>query len=100
MTHILHVSLVTLAVAAVRAYQVLLSPIAGGTCRFHPTCSQYAVDALITHGFLQGGWLALRRFGRCHPLGSAGWDPVPPAAAALDRVWGGSASRAEDSSGN
>ncbi|MGH9160506.1 MAG: membrane protein insertion efficiency factor YidD [Vicinamibacteraceae bacterium] len=60
-----------------RAYQVLLSPIVGGTCRFQPTCSEYAVEALTSHGFFRGGWLALKRCGRCHPFGPAGWDAVP-----------------------
>jgi putative membrane protein insertion efficiency factor len=65
-------------VIAVRAYQLLLSPFAGGACRFHPSCSHYAIDALQTHGVLRGLWLAARRVSRCHPLGSAGLDPVPP----------------------
>jgi putative membrane protein insertion efficiency factor len=65
-------------VIAVRAYQLLLSPFAGGACRFHPSCSHYAIDALQTHGVLRGLWLAARRVSRCHPLGSAGFDPVPP----------------------
>ncbi|MPZ18638.1 MAG: membrane protein insertion efficiency factor YidD [Luteitalea sp.] len=73
----LHTSLVIFAVAAVRAYQVLLSPFAGGACRFQPTCSEYAAEALTIHGFFRGGWLALKRFARCHPLGPAGWDAVP-----------------------
>ena len=65
-------------VIAVRAYQLLLSPFAGGACRFHPSCSHYAIDALQTHGVVRGFWLAARRVSRCHPLGSAGFDPVPP----------------------
>jgi hypothetical protein len=65
-------------VIAVRAYQLLLSPFAGGACRFHPSCSHYAIDALQTHGVLRGLWLAAKRVSRCHPLGSAGFDPVPP----------------------
>jgi putative membrane protein insertion efficiency factor len=65
-------------VIAVRAYQLLLSPFAGGACRFHPSCSHYAIDALQTHGVVRGLWLAARRVSRCHPLGSAGFDPVPP----------------------
>ncbi len=47
-------------------------------CRFVPTCSTYAADAVATHGLLRGGWLATRRLGRCHPFGSSGYDPVPP----------------------
>jgi len=63
----------------IRAYQVLTVPImpAGG-CRFHPTCSHYAFDAISQHGPFAGGWLALKRIFRCHPWGEAGADPVPP----------------------
>ncbi len=68
-----------LLVLAVRAYQWVLSPILPVSCRFEPTCSAYAVEALGRHGALRGGWLALRRLARCHPWGSAGYDPVPPA---------------------
>lgn len=66
----------------VRGYQLLLSPYLGGTCRYQPSCSRYALDALRRHGALRGGWLALRRLGRCHPLGGMGYDPVPPAKTA------------------
>lgn len=65
----------------IRAYQLLLSPFAGGACRFSPSCSQYALDAVATHGLVRGMWLAVRRVSRCHPFGSAGFDPVPPAKA-------------------
>lgn len=62
----------------VRGYQVALSPLKGGsTCRFYPTCSAYALEALDTHGALRGGWLILRRLGRCHPFCPGGFDPVP-----------------------
>ncbi len=61
----------------VRAYRLVLSPFLGHACRFQPTCSVYALDALERHGALRGGWLALRRIGRCHPWGSSGYDPVP-----------------------
>jgi putative membrane protein insertion efficiency factor len=62
----------------VRGYQLVLSPLKGGpTCRFHPTCSAYALEALQTHGALHGSWLALRRVGRCHPFSPGGHDPVP-----------------------
>lgn len=64
--------------AAVRAYQVTLGPFLGGHCRYHPTCSEYAVEALRAHGAVRGSWLALRRLLRCHPLAGAGYDPVPP----------------------
>ena len=67
-----------LCILAVRAYQVVLGPMLGGHCRFHPTCSRYAIDALSVHGAGRGAWLALRRILRCHPLGGGGYDPVPP----------------------
>lgn len=60
----------------IRAYQVLLSPIAGGACRFTPSCSAYALEALEKHGAWKGGLMAVRRVARCHPWGPAGFDPV------------------------
>jgi hypothetical protein len=69
---------VRLGVTLVRGYQLLLSPISGGTCRFHPTCSAYAMEALTTHGLARGSWLALTRVSRCHPFARSGFDPVPP----------------------
>lgn len=68
----------SIAIFLIRGYQWLLSPLLGNNCRFHPTCSEYAIEALRTHGFGRGTWLALRRIGRCHPWGDAGHDPVPP----------------------
>lgn len=65
-------------VLLVKLYQVTLRPFMGGHCRFQPTCSDYAIEALRTHGAVRGGWLTLRRLGRCQPWGGAGWDPVPP----------------------
>lgn len=65
------------AIAAVRAYQRLVSPLFPPTCRFTPTCSAYAVTALERYGLLKGGWLALKRIGRCHPWNEGGHDPVP-----------------------
>ncbi len=64
-------------VLAVRFYQATLSPWFGGHCRYFPSCSEYAIQALTTHGALLGVWLAARRLLRCHPLGGAGYDPVP-----------------------
>lgn len=63
----------------VRGYRLLFSPWVGHNCRYQPTCSAYALEALSRHGALRGGWLALRRIGRCHPMGGAGYDPVPGA---------------------
>jgi uncharacterized protein len=65
----------------VRAYQLLLSPFAGGACRFTPSCSAYALEAIETHGLTRGLWLAIRRVARCHPFAQPGIDPVPPPAA-------------------
>jgi putative membrane protein insertion efficiency factor len=62
----------------VRAYRLIGSPWVGHGCRYQPTCSAYALEALERHGAFRGGWLALRRILRCHPLGGAGFDPVPP----------------------
>ena len=62
----------------IRVYQATLAPFLGGHCRFHPSCSVYALEAYRTHGALRGTWLTLRRIGRCHPFGGHGYDPVPP----------------------
>ena len=67
-----------LLVLIVRGYQLFISPLLGPRCRFHPTCSHYAIEALQTHGALKGTWLSLKRLGRCHPLNPGGYDPVPP----------------------
>ena len=61
----------------VRAYRLILSPWVGHSCRYQPTCSAYALEALEKHGAFRGSLLAARRIGRCHPLGSSGYDPVP-----------------------
>jgi putative membrane protein insertion efficiency factor len=61
----------------IRVYQVMLSPLMGGHCRFYPTCSAYALEAYRKKGPLGGTWLTVRRLARCHPLGGAGYDPVP-----------------------
>ena len=62
----------------VLAYRWLISPLLGPRCRYLPTCSEYALTALAGHGALAGGWLTLKRLGRCHPWGGSGYDPVPP----------------------
>ena len=61
----------------VRFYQLCISPLTPAACRYTPTCSQYALEALRKHGVIKGGWLALRRILRCHPWGGSGYDPVP-----------------------
>ncbi|MCC7259614.1 MAG: membrane protein insertion efficiency factor YidD [Alphaproteobacteria bacterium] len=66
-------------IAIIRLYQLLLSPWVGFHCRFEPTCSAYAVEALRRHGAMKGSWLAIRRIGSCHPWGRKGFDPVPDA---------------------
>ena len=63
--------------AGVRGYQYLVSPMLGNNCRFYPSCSDYAREALERHGSLRGSWLAIRRLGRCQPFHPGGYDPVP-----------------------
>lgn len=63
--------------ALIRAYQYLLRPMLGANCRFAPSCSEYARDAIVRHGALRGTWLAARRVVRCHPYHPGGYDPVP-----------------------
>ena len=69
--------LVRLLVLPIRFYQLCISPLLGPSCRFTPTCSEYARQALIKHGPVKGLWLAFRRLLRCHPWGGSGYDPVP-----------------------
>ena len=61
----------------IKVYQYAISPMLGGNCRFTPTCSQYGVEAIKKHGAFKGGWLTIKRIGRCHPWGKHGHDPVP-----------------------
>ncbi|MEE8270212.1 MAG: membrane protein insertion efficiency factor YidD [Alphaproteobacteria bacterium] len=76
----------------VLAYRYTISAWVGHGCRFRPTCSEYAIDAITAHGAVRGGWLSLRRLSRCHPWGGSGWDPVPgtvparPTAGRSDRM--------------
>lgn len=65
-----------LAIGLVKFYQGAISPLSTAACRYHPTCSQYAVEAINKYGALKGGWLALKRISRCHPWGGSGYDPV------------------------
>jgi len=67
-----------LTVALVKAYQRWLSPLLGNNCRFHPSCSYYAIEAINSFGVLKGCWLAGKRILKCHPLNAGGLDPVPP----------------------
>lgn len=70
--------LARLLAGVVRGYQLAISPLLRPSCRFAPSCSEYAYESLIEHGALRGTWLALRRLLRCHPFCSGGYDPVPP----------------------
>lgn len=65
------------ALCLIRFYQRAVSPGLGVNCRYQPTCSVYAAEAIARHGLLRGAWLALKRLSRCRPLGGAGFDPVP-----------------------
>lgn len=66
-----------IAAAPIRLYQIVISPLFPPTCRFHPTCSRYALEALEAHGLLRGLLLALKRVAKCHPFHAGGFDPVP-----------------------
>lgn len=75
-----------LCIGLVRAYQWVLSPLLPKSCRFLPTCSDYAVEALQRHGMVRGGWLTVRRLARCQPWGGSGYDPVPDRYEAVSAV--------------
>jgi putative membrane protein insertion efficiency factor len=61
----------------IRGYQLVISPLIGPRCRFYPSCSHYAIEAIETHGALRGVWLTIKRISRCHPWHEGGFDPVP-----------------------
>lgn len=66
-----------LLIGFLKAYRLLISPLYGQVCRYHPSCSAYALEAVQLHGSLRGSWLAVRRLARCHPWAAGGYDPVP-----------------------
>ncbi|HEV8056614.1 MAG TPA: membrane protein insertion efficiency factor YidD [Nocardioidaceae bacterium] len=68
-----------LLIGLLRLYRALISPLYGQVCRYHPSCSAYALDAVSEHGSVRGSWLAVKRLGRCHPWAAGGYDPVPSA---------------------
>ena len=70
-----------IAIALVRLYQLVLAPFTGGACRFVPSCSHYAAEAIARHGVIRGALLSARRLSRCHPFGGSGLDPVPDRSA-------------------
>ena len=61
----------------IRGYQLIISPLLGSNCRFMPTCSEYALESLKSHGLIKGSYLTIKRIGKCHPWGSHGYDPIP-----------------------
>lgn len=73
-------------IGLLRAYRFAISPLYGQVCRYHPSCSAYALEAVTIHGSLRGTWLSVRRLGRCHPWAAGGYDPVPPKANAATTV--------------
>jgi hypothetical protein len=77
-----------LAMCLIRCYQWIISPFLGPCCRFHPSCSQYALEAIGRFGLLRGAWLGVRRIARCHPWHPGGFDPVPLRVTALKRRTG------------
>lgn len=66
-----------LAIRLIRLYQVVISPLLGPRCRFHPSCSHYTIEAICLHGLTKGVWLGIKRLLKCHPLNPGGYDPVP-----------------------
>ena len=86
-------------IALLRGYRAVISPLYGQVCRYHPSCSAYALEAVQVHGSLQGSWLAVRRLGRCHPWAPGGYDPVPPRNRPADRSTAGTAPHATGQEG-
>jgi len=75
-----------LAIKFIRGYQIVISPMIGPRCRFTPTCSTYAIEAIKSHGMIKGCWLAARRLIKCHPLHEGGYDPVPSCCAKKNKL--------------
>lgn len=75
--NIIQINMKTILLALIRFYQLAISPLIPPRCRYTPTCSQYAVEAIQKYGACKGGYLATKRICRCHPFGSSGYDPVP-----------------------
>jgi uncharacterized protein len=73
-------------ICLLKAYRFAISPLYGQVCRYHPSCSAYALEAVTVHGSLKGSWLAVRRLGRCHPWAPGGYDPVPPRRVSTQQV--------------
>lgn len=71
-------------IGLLKAYRFAISPLYGQVCRYHPTCSAYALEAVTVHGGIKGSWLAVRRIARCHPWAAGGYDPVPTKPEAHD----------------
>lgn len=74
-----------LLILLIKFYQKILSPLFPGVCRYRPTCSQYMIEAIQTHGIVKGLYLGTKRILRCHPWGGSGYDPVPPKTKAPDK---------------
>ena len=77
-----------LLIGFLKAYRFAISPLYGQVCRYHPTCSAYALEAVTKHGSIKGSWLAVRRIGRCHPWAAGGYDPVPEPKASTQQQLG------------
>ena len=82
----------------IQLYRHMVSPLRPASCRFIPTCSQYAIDALSAHGLIRGSWLAAVRLVKCGPWHRGGWDPIPDRPDAVDASWGPPAVRGENES--
>jgi putative membrane protein insertion efficiency factor len=67
-------------IGLLKVYRLVISPLYGNVCRYYPSCSAYALEAVTVHGSIRGTWLAVRRIARCHPWAAGGYDPVPPGA--------------------